>query len=84
MLSDFGPLRPAAIVRKGPKATLYVASSGPKQTLTLPSRGGYTAGAVYGNPDVDCSEYGLEVPAWKVGNTFDLTQHYPEPLRIGF
>jgi hypothetical protein len=86
VLSDFGPFRPAAIVRKGPKATLYVASSKPKETVTLRSGGGY-ASVGYVNPDVDCKDYGgqtTERRAWKIGRTFDLTQRYPEPLRIGF
>ncbi|SAL75332.1 hypothetical protein AWB67_04743 [Caballeronia terrestris] len=86
LLSAFGPLRPAAIVRKGPKATLYVASSKPRETVTLRSGGGYTPSG-YINPDIDCNDYGgqtTEIKAWKIGSTFDLTQHYPEPLRIGF
>lgn len=71
------PLRPAAIVRNGTTATLYVASPGRQQWVTAISAGGY-----YG---VDClSNFGGELRAWAVESTFDLTQHYPEPLRVGF
>ncbi|SAL75345.1 hypothetical protein AWB67_04745 [Caballeronia terrestris] len=71
------PLRPAAIVRNGAIATLYVASRGRQQWITAISAGG-----LWGT---DCwDNYGGELRAWAVESTIDLTQRYPEPLRVGF
>jgi hypothetical protein len=71
------PLRPAAIVRNGAIATLYVASRGRQQWITAISAGG-----LWGT---DCwDNYGGELRAWAVESTIELTQRYPEPLRVGF
>jgi hypothetical protein len=73
-----GPFRPAAIVRSGATATLYVASGTLQQMVTVQS-------TVTGPPETCWSESSSYViPAWTVESTFDLTQHYPEPLRVGF
>jgi hypothetical protein len=71
------PLLPAAIVRNGAIATLYVASRGRQQAVSVMSAGGYWG--------IDCfSNNGGEIRAWAVESTIDLTQRYPEPLRVGF
>lgn len=73
-----GPLRPTALARSGATATLYVASVGRKQIVTVGSTGGVDPGECY------TSDSPSQTLAWKVESTFDLTQHYPEPLRVGY
>ncbi|SAL00266.1 hypothetical protein AWB81_05865 [Caballeronia arationis] len=74
--SAVGPLRPTALARSGATATLYVGSAGPKQLVTARSQGT--------GPENCYSESPFETQAWTVESTFDLTQHYPEPLRVGY
>ncbi|SAL75369.1 hypothetical protein AWB67_04748 [Caballeronia terrestris] len=73
---DGGPYRPSAIERKGNTATLYIAKDTLSQTVTMGSSiGGY--GSCYAGAPVYVSK------AWSVESTVDLTQLFPEPLRIG-
>jgi hypothetical protein len=74
--SATGPLRPTAIVRNGATATLYVASGAPTQMVTVRSEDASLGCSPYDSPS--------QSSAWTVESTFDLTQHYPEPLRVGF
>jgi hypothetical protein len=73
--SEAGVLRPTATVRNGSTVTLYVASGGRQQTVLLSS---------WGEPGADCfSARPVQLRAWAVESIFDLSQNYPEPLRIG-
>jgi hypothetical protein len=75
VVSDVGVLRPTATVRNGSTVTLYVASGSRQQAVLISS---------VGEPGVDCSSYSpAQRLVWAVESIFDLTQNYPEPLRIG-
>jgi hypothetical protein len=72
-----GPLRPASIIRSGATAMLHVASGAPSQYVTVRSE------EVYGGGPCTDSYQPYQSLVWTVESTFDLTQNYPEPLRIG-
>ncbi|MFM0049277.1 hypothetical protein [Caballeronia grimmiae] len=70
-----GSLRPAAIERKGSKATLLVAKDESSRIIVVRSRS-YSG---------SCSDYygDAGLAQWAVGDSINLTDSYPEPLRIG-
>jgi hypothetical protein len=70
-----GPLRPAAIERKGAKAILLVAKDAPSQYVSVGSQD-------YGT---DCGNFVEQggAPAWVVSDSIDLTARFPEPLHLG-
>ncbi|WP_244847129.1 hypothetical protein [Caballeronia sp. SL2Y3] len=70
-----GPLRPAAIERKGGKAVLYVAKDQPEQYENVGSQA---------HPD-GCEDFfaGPARPVWLIGDSINLSDEYPEPLTIG-
>jgi hypothetical protein len=70
-----GPLRPAAIERKGAKAILHVAKDERSQYVSIRSQD-------YGNDCGNFVERG-DFPAWVVGQSLDLTARFPEPLHVG-
>ncbi len=68
-------LRPAALVREGAKATLFVGAEGRAEDHTI--RSSFIDGQCVGR-----DPYVFAV--WRVETTLDLTGKYPEPLRVGF
>jgi hypothetical protein len=71
-----GPYRPSAIERKGNTATLYIATDTTSKAVNISSNIGSYGYCFSGAP--------LYVSTgWPVESTVDLTQLYPEPLRIG-
>ncbi|SAL78632.1 hypothetical protein AWB66_05884 [Caballeronia telluris] len=72
-----GAFRPSAIERKGTTATLYIAQDTVSQTTPIGS-----FGAVIGDPICIRGAPVFVSKAWPVESTLDLTQLYPEPLRI--
>lgn len=73
-----GTFRPSAIERKGTTATLYIA----RDTVSEVTQFGSSISEGYPPP---CDKGGPPRVdrAWPVESTIDLTQLYPEPLRIG-
>ncbi|SAL52569.1 hypothetical protein [Caballeronia humi] len=69
-----GPFRPTATVRSGATAVLHIGSVSPQQLVTVRSEN--YAGTCYNY------DYTYQKGVWTVESTFDLTQNYPEPLRI--
>jgi hypothetical protein len=72
-----GPYRPSAIERKGNTATLYIAKDTISQNVPLTGSSIGAYGTCYSLTPVWVSK------GWPVESTVDLTQLYPEPLRIG-
>jgi hypothetical protein len=70
-----GSLRPAAIERKGSKATLLVAKDESSRMTVVRSYSGFGS----------CGDYYDDAPLvmWAVGDSMNLTDTYPEPLHIG-
>ncbi|SAK86561.1 hypothetical protein AWB77_04622 [Caballeronia fortuita] len=80
LVVDTGSPTPAMAVRDGVDVTLYIASNAPSMDVTAgSSRLTDLAGAT--------SCVSLSVPinvAWMPRRGYSLTQHYPEPLRVGY
>ncbi|SOE87988.1 hypothetical protein SAMN05446927_6577 [Caballeronia arationis] len=73
-----GPYRPTGILRRGNTntATLYIA----RDAVSVPAHIHSESSAA-----VDCTDFPPpHETAWEVESTFDLTQAYPEPLRVGW
>jgi hypothetical protein len=62
------------MVRKGAQVTLLIAVDGRAEDHTLASE--LDGGDCVGN-------YSLVDSVWRVESTLDLTEKYPEPLRVG-
>jgi len=71
------PVRPAMAVRQGVDVTVYIASdsfSGPVAVASARQ-----------NPNLSqCQAFSYPQVGWTPEATYDLTGHYPEPLRLGY
>ncbi|SAK93554.1 hypothetical protein AWB79_06966 [Caballeronia hypogeia] len=80
LVVDTGSPTPAIAVRDGVDVTLYIAGNAPSMEVTVDSfRLTDLAGATL------CES--LSVPStgiWTPRRSYSLTQHYPEPLRVGY
>jgi hypothetical protein len=72
-------LRPVSIRRQGKQVTLYIAAAGREEKQILRSE--IDSGSCLGYEN---NPYLLPSDVWRVERTFDLTNRYPEPLRVGY
>ncbi|MGF6267199.1 hypothetical protein OKW49_008193 [Paraburkholderia youngii] len=77
--NDAAPTRPLVLVRVGSNVSLYIATNTHSQTQSMssfffPFPGNATCQPMATQPII----------GWNAESTFDLTGHYPEPLRMGF